>query len=135
MQARVDLARVYLFMGNEAGVYDPALAREILVSALAKWPDTYYTPEACSIIGFSYHYEGDDRAAISCFEKMITDSPTSEWNSMLLNTIGNLHNRKGEKAEAVAAYNRCVQFDASTDWAQSSRNALASLATEKAATN
>jgi len=54
---------------------------------------------------------------------------------MLLNTIGNLHSRKGEKADAIAAYNRCVQFDASTDWAQSSRNALASLAAEKAATD
>ncbi|MGI6295688.1 MAG: tetratricopeptide repeat protein [Armatimonadota bacterium] len=132
MQARVDLARVYLFMGNEAGVYDPAYARTILLEALAKWPDTYYTPEAHGLVGFSFHYQGDNENAITYFEKLVKDYPASGWNSMLLDTIGDLNRRMGENAKAIDAYNRCIALDPNTDWARSATETLTSLTAKKA---
>lgn len=132
MQARVDLARVYLFMGNEAGVYDPAYARTILLEALAKWPDTYYTPEAHGLVGFSFHYQGDNENAITYFEKLVKDYPASGWNSMLLDTIGDLNRRMGENAKAIDAYNRCIALYPNTDWARSATETLTSLTAKKA---
>lgn len=127
MQARVDLARVYAFMGGSAGVYDPAYARTILLEALAKWPDTYYTPEAHAIVGFTYHYQHNDRAAVDYLEKLVKDFPNSEWNSMLLNSIGGLQQNLGAKAEAIEAYKRCIALDPGTDWAESARKSVATL--------
>lgn len=128
MQGRVDMARLYAFMGYGAGVRDLALARQILLDALPKWPDTYFTMQAHSVVGITYHKQHDDSSAIAYFEKVVTDYPTSTWNSMLLATIGDLYRRMGERAKAVDAYTRCVRFNPKTDWAQSSQKALASLA-------
>lgn len=127
MQGRVDMARLYAFMGFHAGVCDRALARQILVDALPKWPDTYFTMEAHALVGFTYHYQGDDKSAVEYFEKMIKDYPKSNWNSMLLKSIGGLQQNLGESAKAIDAYNRCIVFDPNTDWAQSARKALAVL--------
>jgi|GEM_PF-2480616 len=121
MQGRVDIARLYSFEGYAAGVHDLAQARQILLDGLPKWPDTYFRMEAHTLIGLSYHQQGDNQAAVDYFEKVVKDFPESNWNSMLLSAIGDLNKRMGRTAKAIDAYNRCIQFDPDTDWAQSSR--------------
>lgn len=127
MQGRVDMARLYSFVGNGVGVHDPALARQILVEAQRKWPDTYFTMEAHTLVGLTYYQQNDYKGAVDYFERMVLDYPKSEWNSMLLHLIGNMHQKLGDTAKAIEAHNRCVQFNAKTDWAKSSQRTLASL--------
>lgn len=131
MQGRVGMARLYAFVGFGADVHDSALARQILLDALPKWPDTYFTMEAHSVVGVTYMQQNDYKSAIAYYEKIVKDFPTSDWNSMFLDTIGDLNQRIGETAKAIDAHTRCVQFDPSTDWAQASQKSLESLAADK----
>jgi len=126
MQGRVDMARLYAFVGVPAGLHDPAKARAILVEGLEKWPDTYNTMEAHTLVGLAFNQEGKPQSAVDYFENVIKDFPKSDWNTMLLYQIGNLYRNMGNVAKANEAYGRCVALDAKTVWAESSRQALTS---------
>jgi len=111
------------------GVHDSALARQILLEALPRWPDTYFTMDAHSIVGVTYMQQDQFKSAIAYYERTVKEHPTSNWDSMLLTVIGRLNERIGDKAGAIDAYQRCIRFDPNTDWAETSRKALAFLKT------